>query len=155
MFLKSLKQALNNGLILKKVHRAISFNQSKWLKRYINNNSESRQKATNNFEKDFFKLKNKSVFRKTMENIQIHKDIKLVKTERRRSYLVSEPNFHMTTFFSKSLLATDEKNQFIMNKPVYLGLSTLDISKTKMYKFWYDYLKLEYIDKAKLCYMDK
>ena len=61
----------------------------------------------------------------------------------------------MTTFFSKTLLATDEKNQLIMNKPVYLGLSTLDISKTKMYKFWYDYLKLKYINKAKLCYMDK
>ena len=102
MFLKSLKQALNNGLILKKVHRAISFNQSKWLKRYINNNSESRQKATNNFEKDFFKLKNKSVFRKTMENIQIHKDIKLVKTKRRRSIIGLRAKFPYDNIFFKN-----------------------------------------------------
>ena len=100
-------------------------------------NNELRQKATNDFQKDFFKLMNNYVFGKTMVNIRKYKDIKLVKAERKRYYLVSEPNFHMTKFFSKHLLATKmKKTQVIMKKSVYLGLSILDISKKKMYELW-------------------
>ena len=95
-------------------------------------NNELRQKATNDFQKDFFKLMNNYVFGKTMINIRKYKDIKLVKAERKRYYLVSEPNFHMTKFFSKHLLATEmKKTQVIMKKSDYLGLSILDISKKK------------------------
>ena len=98
---------------------------------------------------------NNSVFGKTMENVRKHRDIKLVTTDDRRNKLVSEPNYHTTKQFSGNLLATEmKKTKVKMNKPVYLGISILDISKTLMYEFWYDYRKPRYKDKAKLCYMD-
>ena len=72
-------------------------------------NTELRQKAKNYFEKDFFKLMNNAVFGKTMENVRKHRDIKLVTTERRRNYLVSEPNYHTTKFFTEHLLELEMK----------------------------------------------
>ena len=98
---------------------------------------------------------NNSVFGKTMENVRKHRDIKLVTTDNRRNQLVSEPNYYTTKWYSKNLLAVEMKRIKIkMNKPVYLGLSILDISKTLMYEFWYDYIKPKYVDNVKLCYMD-
>ena len=118
-------------------------------------NTDLRKKAKNDFEKDFFKLMNNSVFGKTMENVRQHRDNKLVTTERRRSYLVSEPNFHTTKFFRENLLAIEmKKTEICMNKPVYLGLSILELSKILMHEFWYDYVKPKYGENAKLCYMD-
>ena len=108
----------------------------------------------NKFEKDFFKLMNNSAFGKTMENVRKHRYIKLVTTEKRRIKLVSEPNYHTTKQFSENLLAIEMKKAKVkMNKPLYLGMSILDISKTLMYEFWYDYVKPKYNDKAKLCYI--
>ena len=89
-----LKQALDHGLKLRKVHRINEFEQEAWLKEYIDVNTELRKKATNDFEKDFFKLMNNAVFGKTMENVRKHRDIKLVKSDKKRNKLVSEPNFH-------------------------------------------------------------
>ena len=90
-----------------------------------------------------------------MENVRKHRDIKLVTTDEKRNKLVSEPNYHTTKHFSENLLAIEmKKTKVKMNKPVYLGMSILDISKTLMYEFWYDYIKLKYGDRAKLCYMD-
>ena len=118
-------------------------------------NIKLRTEAKNDFEKDFFKLMNNAVFRKTMENVRKHRDIKLVTTDKRRNQLVSEPNYHTTKYFSENLLAIEmKKTKVKMNKPVYLGMSILDISKTLMYEFWYDYIKPKYEDAAKLCYMD-
>ena len=98
---------------------------------------------------------NNTVFRKTMENVRKHRDIKLVTTEERRNKLVLEPNYHTTKHFSENLLAIEmRKTEVKMNKPVYLGMSILDINKTLMYEFWYDYIKPKYKEKAKLCYMD-
>ena len=98
---------------------------------------------------------NNSIFGKTMENVRKHRDIKLVTTEKRRIKLVSEPNYHTTKQFSENLIAIEMKNAKVkMNKPLYLGMSILEISKTLMYEFWYDYLKSKYNDKAKLCYID-
>ena len=89
-----------------------------------------------------FKLKNNSVFGKTMENVRKHRDIKLLTTDKRRNQLVSEPNYHATKWFSENLLAIEMKKiKLKMNKPVYLGLSKFEISKTLMYEFWYDYIK--------------
>ena len=118
-------------------------------------NTKLRKEAKNEFEKDFFKLMNNSVFGKTMENVRKHRDIKLVTTEEKRSKLVSELNYHTTKHFSENLLAIEmKKTKVKMNKPVYLGMSILDISKTLMYEFWYDYIKPKYGGRAKLCCMD-
>ena len=102
-----------------------------------------------------YKLMNNDVFGKTMENIRKHRDIKLVRTDSRRSQLVSEPNYHTTKWFSENILATEmKKTKVKMNKPVYLGLSILEISKTLMYEFWHDYVKPKYGDNVKLCFME-
>ena len=84
-----------------------------------------------------------------------NKNIKFVLTERRRNYIVSEPNYHVTMFFTENLLAIEmRKTQILINKTVYLGLSILDLSKTVMYEFWYHYVKAKYGENAKVCYMD-
>ena len=92
--IESLKQALNHGLKLKKMHRIIEFNQEAWPKPYIDMNTELRKVMENDFKKDFFKLMNNSVFGKTMENIRKHRDTKLVTTDKKRNKLVLEPNYH-------------------------------------------------------------
>ena len=118
-------------------------------------NTDLRKKAKNDFEKDFFKLMNNVVFGKTMKDLRKNSDIKLVTTERRRNYLVSEPSFNTTKFFTEHLLAIEmKKMQRLMNKPGYLGFSILKLSKILMYKFWYDYVKPKYGEKALLCYID-
>ena len=153
--INALKQALNHGLKLKKIHRVIEFNQEAWLKPYIDMNTELRNVTKNDFEKDLLKLMNNSVFRKTMENIRKHRDIKLVTTDKERSKLVSEPNYHTINLISKDLSIIEmKKTKVKMNKPIYLGLSILEISKALMYEFWYDYMKPKYANNVKLCCMD-
>ena len=150
-----LKQALNHGLRVRKVHRVIEFNQEAWLKKYIDFNTELRKKALNDFEKDFFKLMNNAVFGKTMENVRRHRDIKLVKTDYKRNKLVSEPNYHTMKLINKNLaIIKMRKVKVKMNKPIYLGMSILEISKITMYEFWYDYVRSKYGSRARLCYMD-
>ena len=118
-------------------------------------NTKLRKEAKNDLEKDFYKLMNNSVFGKTVEKVRKHRDIKLVTTDEKINELVSEPNYHTTKRFSENLLAIEmKKTKVKMNKPIYLGMSILDISKTLMYKFWYDYFKPKYGDRAKLCYTD-
>ena len=98
---------------------------------------------------------NNTIFGKTMKNVIKHRYIKLVTTERRRNYLVSEPNYHTTKFFTENVKAIDmKKTEILMNKPVHLGLSILELSKMLMYEFWYDYVKTKSGEKAKLSYMD-
>ena len=153
--IRSLKQALNYGIILKKSHKGIQFNQEAWLKEYIDLNTELRKRAKNDFKKYFFKLMNNFVFGKTMENVRKHRDIKFVTTDKRKNQLVSEPNYHAIKGYSENLVAIEmKKTKVKINEPVYLGLSTLEISKTLMYEFWFDYIKPKYQDNAKLCYMD-
>ena len=133
----SLKQALDHGLTLKKVHRVIQFNQEAWLKKYIDTNTKLRKEAKNDFEKEFFKLMNNAVFAKSMENVRKHRDIKLVTTDKRRNQLVSETNYHSVKGFSENLVAIEmKKTKVKMNKPIYLGFSILDLSKIVMYEFW-------------------
>ena len=118
-------------------------------------NTKLRIEEKNDFEKDVFKLMNNSVFRKSMKNVRKHRDIKLVITDKRRNHLASEPNYHTPKYFSESLTTIEmKKTKVKMNKPIYLGMSILDVTKTLMYKFWYDYIKPKYQDIAKLCYMD-
>ena len=141
--INSLKQALNYGLKFKKIHIIIEFNQKACLKPYIDMDTELRKLAKRDFEKDLFKLMKNSVFSK------------LVTTDKKRSKLVSEPNYHTINLISEDLSIIEmKKTKVKMNKPIYLGLSILEISEILMYEFWYDYMKLKYGNDVKLCYMD-
>ena len=118
-------------------------------------NTKLRKEAQNDFEKDFFKLMNNSVFGKTMENVRNHRDIKIVTTNKQRNRLASKPNYHITKYIGKDLLIMEMKKVEVkMNKSIYLAQAILDISKILMYEFWYDYIKPKYGDKAKFCYTD-
>ena len=100
---------------------------------------------------------NNAAFGKTMKNVRKHRDIKLITTDKKKSQLASESNYHTTKYFSENLVAIEMKKKeknVTMNKPIYLGMSVLDISKTLMKEFWHDYVKPKYQDRAKLCYMD-
>ena len=153
--IKALDQALKRGLKLRKVHRVFEFQRNKWMKAYIMLNTKLREAAKNEFEKDFFKLMNNSVFGKTMENIRNHKDMKLVTSDKKYLKYVMKPNFKDGHPFSKHLFAVEMgKREITMNKPVYLGQAILDLSKTLMYEFHYDYMRPKYDSKVNLCYMD-
>ena len=151
----ALKPALTRRLTLKKIHRVTKFRQEGWLKPYIDKNTKLRKEAKNEFEKNFFKLMNNAVFGKMMENVRNHREVKLIVSEVRRKKLASEPNYHSCKVFSEDLMAIEmRKTSVFMDKPIPAGQAILDISKTLMYKLWYDYLKPQYQDKVKLCYMD-
>ena len=153
--IKTLAQAIDHGLVLERIHRCIEFKQSAWMKEYIDFNTRMRTAAKNDFEKDFYKLMNNSVFGKTMENIRIHRNIKLVNNEEEYLRNVMKPNFKSGTLLELDLMSCEMgKVRVVMNKPVYLGQAILDLSKTIMYEFHYDYMIPKYGDRFKLCYMD-
>ncbi|KAK3737411.1 hypothetical protein QZH41_000676 [Actinostola sp. cb2023] len=138
-----------------KIHRGITFHESDWLKKYINLNTELRTAAKNDFEKDFFKLMNNSVFGKTMENIRNRQDIKLVTTEKQAAKLISQPNYCRRTIFSEHLCAIHLiKTELVFNKPVYLGMAILDLSKALMYDFHYNYFKKKFRNTSALLFTD-
>ena len=152
---ETLKLYLSLGLKLTKIHRGITFEECAWLKPYINLNTNLRAKATNDFEKDFFKLMNNSVFGKTMENIRNRVDIRLVTREYQAKRLTCKPNYQHHTIFCENLTAVHMKKVSLkFNKPVYLGMSILDLSKTLMYDFHYNYIKPKYGENAKLLFTD-
>ena len=115
-----LKQALDHRIIFKKAHRVIKFKQEAWLKPYIDMNTDLRKKAKNEFEKDFFKLMNNSVFGKTMENVRNHRDIKLVTSDKRRSILASEPNYHSSKCISKDLMIISRSSNIRYQQDTYV-----------------------------------
>ena len=118
----------------------IKCDQNASLKSCIDRNTKLRKKTKNNFERDFFKLINNPVFGKTIAKVRKQRNIEFVKTERRRNYVVSEPNYHTTKFSTENSLAIKmRKTELLTNKPLYLGLSILDLCKTVIYEFWYDY----------------
>ena len=151
---KTLRQALDHGLKLININRILEFDQTDWLKGYIDLNTNLRTKATSNFEKNFYKLMNNAVFGKTMENIRNHKNFKLVTTERKYSKYVSKPNFKSAIRFTEDLVGLDMgKTELVMSKPIYVGQAILDLSKIIMYEFHYDYAKIKW-NNIKLLYQD-
>ncbi|XP_055310959.1 uncharacterized protein LOC129573854, partial [Sitodiplosis mosellana] len=155
---RMLKCALRNGLVLKKIHKVIQFQQSQWLKPYIDLNTKLRTEAKNEFEKEFYKLMINAIFGKTMENMRCRADIKLRSTwEGRyglRSY-IAMPNFKKYKIFDENLAAVElNKTHIKMEKPIAIGMSILDISKVLMYDFFYDYLKPKYGSNVTLLYTD-
>ena len=153
--IRALKQALDHGLVLEKIHNCIRFRQSPWMKEYIDFNTRLRTAAKNDFEKDFYKLMNNSVFGKTMENIRWHRDIKLVNNKEAYLKTVMKANFKSGTLLGEDLMGCEMgKVRVVMNKPVYLGQAILDLSKIIMYEFHHDYMVPKYGENIKLCYMD-
>ncbi|PFX18804.1 putative uncharacterized transposon-derived protein F54H12.3 [Stylophora pistillata] len=153
---KALKKYMSLGIEIGKIHRIIRFKESPWMKKYINKNTKLRAKAKNDFEKDFYKLMNNAVFGKTMENIRKRVDVRLVTSDEKAKKLTNKVNFKHCTIFSEDLSAIHMgKTQILFNKPLYLGMSILDISKTLMYDFHYNYIKPKYPEgKSKLLFTD-
>ena len=152
---RTLRQCLELGMRITAVHRGISFYQSPWMEPYIRKNTELRKCASNNFEKDFFKLMNNSVFGKTIENIRKRQNIELVDDRKKALKLSSRPNFDRCTIFDRNLIAIHmKKTEVYFNKPVYVGQAILDLSKTLMFDFHYRYIKEKYHNKAELLFTD-
>ena len=152
---RNLQLYLSLGLKLTKIHRALEFDQSPWLKSYINFNTKKRAGAKNSFEKDFFKLMNNSVFGKTMENLRKRQDIKLITDKENLTKWASRPSFISSKIFNEDLVAIHKaKTTLTLNRPAYVGMCILDLSKTLMYDFHYNYIKSQYGDKARLLFTD-
>ena len=152
---RNLQLYLNLGLKIKKVHRVLEFNQSLLLKQYIDFNTEKRKHAKTSFEKDFFKLMNNSVFGKTMENLRKRVDVRLVTDEKKLDKLTSKPTYVSSKIFNENLMAVHKmKETLTLNRPAYVGMCILNLSKTLMYNFHYNYIKEKYDDRAKLLFTD-
>ena len=152
---KNLKQYLEEGLILKKVHRGLKFYQSPWMEPYIRKNTDLRKEAKNASEEDFFKLMNNSVFGKTIENIRKRQNVILVDDRKKALKLSSKPNFDRATIFDENLVAVHmKKTEVYFNKPIFVGQAILDISKTLMFDFHYNYIRTKYNNKAELLFTD-
>ena len=153
--IKTLRFYLEKGMILKKVHRAVKFKQRAWLKPWIDFNTNKRKEAKNDFEKDMFKLMNNAVYGKTMENVRNHMDFELVSTKERIQKSINNPNYKGCHIIHEELAGVEKtKTCLALNKPIYLGMTILDLSKHHMYGFYYDVMKRQYGENIKLVYTD-
>ena len=154
---RNLQLYLKLGMKLEKVHKVLEFQQSPWMQPYIQKNTQLRTQAKNDFEKDFFKLMNNAVFGKTMENVRKRVNVKLLRSDEEQKILklVAKPTFAHQEIFNPDLVGIqNHKEKVLLNKPIYVGMSVLDLSKHLMYNFYYNNLKKTYCDKIKLLYTD-
>eukprot|EP00117_Sycon_ciliatum_P013188 scpid78025/ scgid4574/ PiggyBac transposable element-derived protein 4 len=146
------------GLRIDAVHRVLSFRQAPWMKPYIQLNTELRKKAKNDFEKDFFKLMNNAVFGKTMENVRRRISIRLLRVEDEEDTIltaVAKSTYVRHVLFDNGLVGVENRKLAVhLNKPVYVGMSILELSKELMYRFYYDELQPRYGDRMSLLYTD-
>ena len=152
---RNLQLYLSLGLKLKKVNRVLEFDQSPWLRQHIDFNTQKRAGAKNAFEKDFFKLMNNGVYGKTCENLRKRVDVRLVTDQNKLSKLASKPTYINSKIFNENLVAVHKiKETLKLDRPAYIGMCILDLSKTLMYDFHYNYIKKRYNNKAKLLFTD-
>ena len=153
---RNLQLYVSLGMRVKKIHRVLRFNQSPWMEPYIRMNTELRKQAKSDFEKNLYKLMNNSVFGKTMENLRKHVDVKLVRgSEERLRKLIAKPSYHDRKIFDNDLVAIHmQKPKLVLNKPIYVGMSILDLSKHLMYDFYYNQMKPLYGQKCSVLYTD-
>lgn len=152
---RNLKYYVELGLRVKRVHRIVEFTQSRWLKSFIDFNTEMRKKAKSNFEKDFYKLLNNAVYGKTLEQVRKHKDVKFATSPWYFEKLVFKPTFKSFKIFSEDLTAVHlVKSKVVLNKPTYVGMTVLELSKLIMFRFHYDKIKKKYGEGAKLLMTD-
>ena len=150
-----LKYYLKQGLKLKKVNRVVSFQQKCWLKPWMDFNTNKRKNATSDFEKDMYKLMNNAVYGKTMENVREHINFELVDTPEEYAKCVNNPTFKNRHIINESLVGVEKLRETVkLNKPIYVGMSILDLSKLHMYSFYYDVLKEKYQENIRLIYTD-
>ncbi|KYN29139.1 hypothetical protein ALC57_01430 [Trachymyrmex cornetzi] len=155
---RNLQQCTRHGLRVTKIHRVLQFAQSPWLRDYIELNTKFRTLAKNEFEKNLYKLMNNAVFGKTMENVRNHVDVKLLTKWNGRygaEAMIAKPNFHSRSVFAENLIAVElRKLEVKFNKPIYVGMCILDISKVCLYEFHHEYMSPMFQDKCKIMYTD-
>jgi hypothetical protein len=152
---RNLKLYLSLGMRLTMIHRVMTFKQQPWLKTYIDFNTQKRKMANNEFEKDFFKLMNNAAFGKTMENLRKRPIVQLANNQSKARKLTSKPTFHAFRIFNEDLVAVHMlKQRLYLNRPIYVGFTILDVSKTLIYDFHYNYIKKKYGQCAKLLFTD-
>ena len=155
LYYRNLQLYLDLGLKIKKINRVLKFDQSPWLKEYIDFNTEKRKHAKNSFEKDFFKLMNNSVFGKTMENLRKRVDVRPVTDEKKLDKLTATPTYVSSKIFNENLMAVHKvKETLTLNRPAYVSMCILDLSKTLMYDFHCNYIKKKYDNRARLLFTD-
>jgi hypothetical protein len=153
--IKNLQYYVKNGLVITKTHRVLQFKQSAWLKKYIDFNTDQRKLSRNEFEKDMYKLMNNAVFGKTMENMRARVDIQLYTDEKLVLKQIAKPQFIQHKIYGENLIAVKQvKKTCKLDKPIYIGVAVLDLSKLHMYKFHYDYIKPKYGANATLLFTD-
>ena len=153
--IKNLQYYIKKGLILTNIHRVLKFKQSAWLKPYIDFNTKQRTQSKNDFEKDLYKLMNNAPFGKTMENVRNRVDINLYTDEKLALKQFAKPQYLQSKIYSEDLIAIKKvKGVVKLDKPIYVGVAVLDLSKLHMYKFHYDFIKEKYNEKATLLFTD-
>lgn len=152
---RNLQYYLQKGLILTKIHRVIAFKQERWMKPYIDFNTNKRKEATTDFQKNLYKFFVNSNFGKTMENVRKYKNVELVTTAERLRKVTKKVNFQRAKIFTEDLVACSVGKTVIqLNKPIYCGFTILDISKLLMFRFHYDYMRPMYGDSVKVLMTD-